>query len=111
MSKITPTVGLACAGALVLSLVGTAAAQAQSKTDREAKPQRVVMECARDDATRRAFTREFGAEPVFVTASEVRAANASDERWTAPRCMTAREHARLVEAMTPPPPVQMASVR
>lgn len=105
MRKITSAVGLACAGALALSFAGTALAHDQAKA-RTASAQRVVMECARDDATRRAFTREHGAAPVFVTARDVRAARSSGETWAAPRCMTAREHARLVQSMT-----DMASVR
>lgn len=105
MRNITSAVGLACAGALALSFAGTALAHEQSKA-RQATSQRVVMECARDDATRRAFTREHGSAPVFITASDVRAARSSGQTWTTPRCMTAREHARLVQSMT-----DMASAR
>ena len=57
------------------------------------------MLCDTDIATRRSFTREHGAPPVFVTAQQALAARASGEAWTAPRCMTAREHGRLVQLM------------
>ena len=60
--------------------------------------ERVVMLCETDRATRQAFTREFGAPPVFVTAREAEAARAAGETWHAPRCMTAREHARLTQS-------------
>ena len=60
-------------------------------------PQRVVMQCASDATTRAAFTREHGARPVFVTAREVEAARANGQSWNTPRCMTAREHSRLVQ--------------
>jgi hypothetical protein len=105
MRTLNPVVGLACAGALALSFAGTALAHEQSKA-RTASPPRVVMQCVNDAATRRAFTREHGAAPVFVTARDVRAARSSGETWATPRCMTAREHARLVQSMT-----DMAAVR
>ena len=35
-----------------------------------AQPQRVVLICDADAATRSAFAREYGAEPVFLTARE-----------------------------------------
>lgn len=53
---------------------------------------RPVMICAQDAATRRAFTREHGAAPVFVTASQAISLRRSDAPWTRPRCMTEREH-------------------
>ena len=61
---------------------------------------RAVMICNTDAATRRAFTREHGAAPIFVTAREALSVRASDPAWSAPRCMTAREHARYRDAAT-----------
>ncbi|MFC7377512.1 hypothetical protein [Brevundimonas sp. GCM10030266] len=57
---------------------------------------RPVMVCATDAATRRSFTREHGAAPIFITAREVQALRPSDPTWSTPRCITATEHARLV---------------
>lgn len=61
-------------------------------------PARAVLVCGSDEATRRAFTRQHGAPPVFVTAREALSVRPSDPAWTAPRCMTAREHVRFREA-------------
>jgi len=61
--------------------------------------QRVVMMCDSDAATRRAFRREHGAAPVFVTADEALQARSTGQTWAAPRCMNAREHARLVSTL------------
>lgn len=58
------------------------------------QPQRVVLICEADAATRTAFTRQYGAEPVFLTAREAVEAKAAGQGWTTPRCMTEREHAR-----------------
>ena len=62
----------------------------------EARAERVVFVCASDQATRRSFERQHGVQPVFVTAREAVAANAADEHWATPRCMTEREHRRFV---------------
>lgn len=59
-----------------------------------------MLICATDAATRRAFTREHGTAPVFVTAREALSVRTSDAAWTVPRCMTEREHARYREAVT-----------
>lgn len=72
--------------------------------DQDRKPTRVsdhgraVLVCETDAATRRAFTREYGSAPVFVTAREALSVRPSDPAWSAPRCMTARQHALYVEA-------------
>ncbi len=58
--------------------------------------QRAVLICDADAATRTAFARQYGQPPVFITAREAMAARTSGETWTAPRCMTAREHDRYV---------------
>ena len=61
---------------------------------------RAVMICGTDAATRRAFAREHGAAPIFVTAREALSVRASDPAWSTPRCMTEREHARYRDAAT-----------
>lgn len=96
MRNTTPVIGLTCAVGLMLSAAGPVLAHDPGKAP---QAQRVVMECGNDAATRRAFTREHGAAPVFVTASDVRRAQATGETWSAPRCMTAREHARLTQSI------------
>lgn len=61
------------------------------------QPQRVVLICESDAATRAAFTRQYGAEPVFLTAREAAEAKTVGQTWTTPRCMTEREHGRYVQ--------------
>ena len=61
---------------------------------------RAVFVCATDQATRRAFAREHGSAPVFITAQEALSVRPSDPAWESPRCMTAREHARYREGLT-----------
>ena len=60
---------------------------------------RAVLVCGTDAATRRAYTREHGAAPVYVTAREALAVRPSDPAWDTPRCMTAREHVRYRNAV------------
>lgn len=106
MHASTPAVGLACAVGLILASAGPVAAHDQGRKSDRVSTQRVVMQCETDAMTRRAYMREHRAEPVFVTARDVQAARASGQVWSAPRCMTAREHARLVQSMS-----EYASVR
>ena len=54
------------------------------------------MVCKTDTATRRAYQREFGAAPVFMTAQEAVAARENGQRWSTPRCMTEHQYNRLV---------------
>lgn len=61
---------------------------------------RVVMLCDIDAATRIGFRREYGSAPVFVTAEQALQARATGQSWTTPRCMTAREHGRLVQTLS-----------
>lgn len=89
---------LVCAA--VAALATTAAAQADRQTTAEATgrtdvAERTVLVCDTDAATARAFAREFGQTPRFMTAEQIRAAQASGERWETPRCISASEHARL----------------
>jgi len=100
MHASNPAVGLTCVVGLILAAAGPVVAHDQGTKGDRASSQRVVMQCGTDAMTRRAFTREHGAQPVFVTAREVQAARASGQAWTAPRCMTVREHARLVQTMS-----------
>lgn len=97
MRAFIPLVGLAALAAATTVPVGLASAEdaEQSSARADARP---VLICATDAATRRAFTREHGAAPVFVTAREALTVRPSDPAWTAPRCMTVREHARYREA-------------
>ncbi len=86
--------------ALIAAALAAVAAPSLAQTSRpeaarSAKLQSVMV-CATDAATRRAYQREFGAAPVFVTADEVVAARQSGQRWTTPRCMTERQYDRLV---------------
>ena len=99
MRKFTPLAGLA---ALVAAAVLPAGATSAGDRDRSARaePARTVLICSTDAATRRAFTREHGTPPVFVTAREVQSVRQTDPAWEAPRCMTEREHARYREATT-----------
>lgn len=93
-------VGFAAALGLTLSVAAPALAgqpAARSDAPDALQAERVVMLCETDRATRHAYTREFGAPPVFVTAREAEDARANGETWDAPRCMTAREHARLTQ--------------
>jgi len=97
MRAFTPLVGLTALAAATVLPVGLASADdvGQPSARSNARP---VLICATDSATRRAFTREHGAAPVFVTAREALSVRASDPTWSAPRCMTTREHARFREA-------------
>ena len=75
------------------------AQQTRLPTEAPAGAQRVVMLCVNDAATRSAFRREHGARPAFVTADQALHARATGETWSAPRCMTAREHGRLQQTL------------
>ncbi len=88
--------GLAVMASLALSTgVATAGEREASASERVARP---VLICASDSATRRAFTREYGAAPVFVTAQEALSIRPTDAVWSSPRCMTSREHSAYQEA-------------
>ncbi len=91
--------------AAVLTLAASAAlpALAHQQTFPARAPegaQRVVMLCDSDMATRSAYRRDFGTRPLFVTAEQALHARATGETWAAPRCMTAREHGRLVQTLS-----------
>ena len=99
MRAFAPLIGLAAFAAAAILPAGLASAGDGGQPSVRSNA-RAVLICATDAATRRAFTREHGAPPVFVTAREVLSVRTSDPAWSAPRCMTAREHARYREAAT-----------
>ena len=99
MRIFTPFVGLAALAAAAILPTGAVSAGDLDQGARKAPP-RVVLVCRTDAATRRAFMREHGTPPQFVTAREALSVRPSDPAWQAPRCMTAREHARYREAVT-----------
>ena len=72
------------------------AQQTQARETLRPAALRAVMACKTDTATRRAYQREFGAAPVFVTAQEAVAARQNGQRWSTPRCMTEHQYNRLV---------------
>ncbi len=85
------------AAAAILALTASGAALAQTS------PSRALYICSDSAATRIAFAKEFGADAKFVSAAQVRATKAG---WATPRCITAREHAKL---MRPAPAMQAAN--
>lgn len=91
-----PSLAAAIAVGALLCSAGVTSAGDQTPT----AGTRTVFVCGTDAATRRAFTREHGTPPVFVTAREALSVRPSDPAWTTPRCMTAREHARYTEAVS-----------
>lgn len=98
MNRFTPV-----AAVVVLAASVAAPAMAQQTrfpTEAPAGAQRVVMMCGNDAATRSAFRREHGTPPAFITADEALQARSRGETWSTPRCMTAREHARLTQTLT-----------
>lgn len=99
MRAFTPFAGLMVLAAAALLPAGLASAGDQGGPSARSVA-RPVLICATDAATRRAFTREHGAAPIFVTAREALSVRTSDPAWSTPRCMTAREHARYRDAAT-----------
>lgn len=88
----------ACAAGFTLALAALSPAMAAppgGPTAPAATARQVVMWCDSGAMARRAYEREHGQAPVFVTADQVLAAHRSGQTWDAPRCMTSREHARL----------------
>ncbi|HEY1072751.1 hypothetical protein [Brevundimonas sp.] len=93
--------------ALLLAGAAPALAQSPEQSPQSQRPQptrvsavpsqRVVLICETDAATRTAFARQFGVEPVFLTAREAVEAKTAGQAWTTPRCMTEREHGRYVQ--------------
>ncbi len=82
-------------------LAGEAPARASARSTSQPAAQIVVAVCERDALTQAAFRQNYGPHPVYVTADEVLSARAAGERWSAPRCMNARQHSRLADLMAP----------
>ena len=87
--------------ALIVAALAAAASpslaqQTQARETVRPAALRAVMVCKTDTATRRAYQREFGAAPVFMTAQEAVAARENGQRWSTPRCMTEHQYNRLV---------------
>lgn len=94
---MTKTAMIACA-ALVAATAAPAFAGEASRTRSQDTSARIVVSlCERDALTQAAFRRNFGPNPVFVTADQVLSAQAAGERWAEPRCMSAGEHRRLAQ--------------
>ena len=95
---VSPALPAALAAALTTALVATAVPSlAQTPKPERPVARQAVIVCATDAATRRAHQREFGVEPIFVTARETLAARSNGESWSTPRCMTEREYVRLTQ--------------
>ena len=67
-----------------------------------------LMICARDDASKRAFKREYG-RAIYVSADEVMASRGDGARWSTPRCITPTEVARLRRLMNEVKALRVAS--
>ena len=80
---------------IAISMTSGVAAQDRPQTDQGDRP---LMVCANDRDTRVAFRREFGQEPVFLTAEEARDAARRGESWETPRCIAEAQQARLQRA-------------
>jgi len=91
-----PFVVAALMAGMAFATAVSATTQVQNRTTGVDQPSaRGVLICERDAASRRAFAREYGATPVFITAREAVGVRPSEPAWSAPRCMTEVEHARL----------------
>ena len=83
---------------LVAPLAAFAApAVAQDAAQTAPDAPRAVYVCASDATTTRSFQQRHGVRPTFVSAEQARAAAANGERWDTPRCMTDREHRRMLD--------------
>lgn len=91
-----PSLAAAIAVGALLCSAGVTSAGDQARS----AGARAIFVCGTDAATRRAFAREHGTPPVFVTAREALSVRPSDPAWTTPRCMTLREHTRYNEAVS-----------
>lgn len=70
------------------------AARATPVSTTATRAARELVVCNRDEASRRAFRREYG-EVRYVSAQEVVDSRDSATRWDAPRCITPTEYQRL----------------
>jgi len=89
---------IACAALFVATAAAPASASEAARARASDSNARIVVSvCERDALTQAAFRRNHGPNPTFVTAEQVLSAQASGERWSAPRCMSAGEHRRLAQ--------------
>lgn len=84
---------------VLAGLAAPAAAQTQDTRAEEAQVQRVLYVCEATDQARRAFRIEHG-RAIYMTAEEVLAAQARQETWEQPRCITREELERLESMRT-----------
>ncbi|RZJ04045.1 MAG: hypothetical protein EON89_09260 [Brevundimonas sp.] len=95
---MTKTALIACAALFASTAAAPVSAGEASRTRASDSNARIVVSlCERDALTQAAFRRNFGPNPVFVTADRVLSAQAAGERWSEPRCMSAGEHRRLAQ--------------
>ena len=82
------------APAALIVLASAGSALAENPAARNQAEGRILYICDNTAAVREAFAKEFG-EVKFVTADE---AQKTKGAWSAPRCITPAEHARLEAA-------------
>jgi len=82
-------------GSWVRECAAQSGASRLAAADRPAVTRRVFV-CDRSAQTRRNWIREYG-EMTFVTADELTRAEAANEGWTVPRCMTGAEARRFAK--------------
>lgn len=73
-----------------VSWVKECAGRASESLTTAAAPARQVVLCNRSAETRRSWIREYGSI-TFVTAEQLAAAEAANEGWSTPRCMTSSQ--------------------
>ena len=100
--------GLMAAAALFASEPSSIAGNGVDAVGAAAAGAKPLMVCARDDASKRAFKREFG-RAIYVSADEVIAGRGNGERWDTPRCITPAQLARLRRLMNETTYTQIAS--
>jgi len=81
--------------ALLLSATAAEAPPSAVRTEAAAPAGRqALLICARDEASRRAFKRQYG-KVRYVSAQDVVDSRAAGETWSTPRCITPSEFSRL----------------
>jgi len=94
---MTKTALIACAALVAATAAPAFAGEAPRARTQESNARILVSVCERDALTQAAFRRNYGPNPVYVSADQVLNAQASGERWSTPRCMSAGEHRRLAQ--------------
>jgi hypothetical protein len=72
---------------------------ADRASDKSDRVSRQVFMCDRTASTRRAWMREYG-EMTFITADQFAKAEAANEGWSIPRCMTRSELRRFAKSVS-----------